>query len=180
MCSTWLADKVDAETHVPVYVQTSHGFRLPEDLSRPVIMVGPGTGVAPFRAFLEERRATAATGHNWLFFGDQQAACDFLYRDELEAMQKDGTLARLDTAFSRDQKEKVYVQTRMLEQAAELYRWLENGAHFYVCGDAKRMAKDVDEALHQIVEKIGGKTREESAAYITALKQAKRYQRDVY
>ncbi len=180
VCSTWLADRVEAETHVPVYVQTSHGFRLPEDLSRPVIMVGPGTGVAPFRAFLEERRATAAKGPNWLFFGDQQAACDFLYREELESMQKDGTLTRLDTAFSRDQKEKVYVQTRMLEHAAELYRWLESGAHFYVCGDAKRMAKDVDEALHQIIGRIGGKTRDEATAYVAALKQAKRYQRDVY
>src|SRR5690606_38409346 len=121
-----------------------HGFRLPADSSRPIIMVGPGTGIAPFRAFLEERRASGATGQNWLFFGDQRAATDFLYREELEAMQADGHLSRLDVAFSRDQAEKVYVQHRMEEAAASLWQWLEEGAHFYVCGDASRMAKDVD------------------------------------
>jgi sulfite reductase (NADPH) flavoprotein alpha-component len=143
-------------------------------------MVGPGTGIAPFRAFLEERRAIGANGKNWLFFGDQHAATDFLYRDEIEAMLQEGTLARLDTAFSRDQAEKFYVQQRMLEHARELFTWLEDGAHFYVCGDASRMAKDVDRALLQAIETAGGRTAEQAADYIRQLSAAKRYQRDVY
>lgn len=181
VCSTFLADRAELNaTPVPVFVQTSHGFRLPADLTKPVIMIGPGTGIAPFRAFLEERRATGAKGSNWLFFGDQQAAHDFLYREELEAMKADGTLTRLDTAFSRDQAEKIYVQTRMLEHAAELWRWLEEGAHLYVCGDAKRMAKDVDAALHKVIESAGGRTADQAAEYVQKLKSTKRYQRDVY
>jgi sulfite reductase (NADPH) flavoprotein alpha-component len=181
VCSAWLADRVvPGETPVPVFVQKSHGFRLPADLATPVIMVGPGTGIAPFRAFLEERQATGATGENWLFFGDQQRACDFLYGEELTAWSKDGRLTRLDLAFSRDQVAKVYVQDRMREHAGELWRWLEDGAHFYVCGDAKRMAKDVDAMLHAIVENAGGRTRDQAAEYVAALKAAKRYQRDVY
>ena len=181
VCSCWLADRVAlGETAVPVFVQVSHGFRLPTDLTKPVIMIGPGTGIAPFRAFLEERRATAASGKNWLFFGDQQRANDFLYEEELTAWMKDGSLTRLDLAFSRDQAEKIYVQTRMLEQAAELWSWLEAGAHVYVCGDAKRMAKDVDAALHTVIETAGGHTKEQAAEYVAALKTAKRYQRDVY
>ena len=145
-----------------------------------MIMVGPGTGIAPFRAFLYERRATGASGKNWLFFGDQKAASDFLYREELLGMEEAGLLTRLDLAFSRDQAEKIYVQHRMLENAAELYAWLEAGAHFYVCGDASRMAKDVDAALHQVIEKAGGKSATEAAAYVQSLKAAKRYARDVY
>ncbi len=180
VCSTFLADHVEADTPVPVFVQTSHGFRIPADGSKPIIMIGPGTGIAPFRAFLEERRAIGATGKNWLFFGDQKAACDFLYREQLEAMLAEGSLTRLDTAFSRDQAEKIYVQTRMLEQAAALWRWLEDGAHLYVCGDAKRMAKDVDAALHEIIQNAGGKTADEAKAYVAKLKSDKRYQRDVY
>jgi sulfite reductase (NADPH) flavoprotein alpha-component len=181
VCSGWLADRVALdETPVPVFVQTSHGFRLPGDLTKPVIMIGPGTGIAPFRAFLEERRATGASGKNWLFFGDQQRANDFLYEEELGAWVKDGSLTRLDLAFSRDQAEKIYVQTRMLEQAAELWAWLEAGAHVYVCGDAKRMAKDVDAALHKVIAAAGGRTPEQAAEYVAALKAAKRYQRDVY
>lgn len=181
VASCWLADRVElSETPVPVFVQVSHGFRLPSDLEKPVIMVGPGTGIAPFRAFLEERKATGATGKNWLFFGDQCKATDFLYDEELTAMQAEGFLTRLDLAFSRDQKEKIYVQTRMLENAAELWRWLEEGAHFYVCGDAKRMAKDVDAALQEVVEKAGGRTKEQAAEYVAKLKTDKRYQRDVY
>jgi sulfite reductase (NADPH) flavoprotein alpha-component len=181
VASCWLADRVALnETIVPVFIQTSHGFRLPADTSRPVIMVGPGTGIAPFRAFLEERRAVAARGKNWLFFGDQQRGCDFLYEEELTAMVKDGCLNRLDLAFSRDQAEKIYVQNRMLENAAELWTWLEGGAHFYVCGDAKRMAKDVDAALHQVVVQAGGKTMEQASEYVAKLKTDKRYQRDVY
>jgi sulfite reductase (NADPH) flavoprotein alpha-component len=180
LCSTFLADRVvPSAGTVPVFVQPSHGFKLPKDPATAIIMVGPGTGIAPFRAFLHERKATAAPGKNWLFFGDQQSTCDFLYRDELDSLKKDGFLARLDTAFSRDQKEKIYVQNRMLENAAELFSWLENGAHFYVCGDAKRMAKDVDTALHKIIEHAG-RTPDQSAEYISKLKSEKRYQRDVY
>ncbi len=181
VCSGWLADRVRPdETPVPVFVQKSHGFRVPADLATPIIMVGPGTGIAPFRAFLEERRATGATGENWLFFGDQQRACDFLYEEELTAWSKDGLLTRLDLAFSRDQAEKIYVQDRMREHAGELWRWLEDGAHFYVCGDAKRMAKDVDAMLHAVIENAGGRTKDQAAEYVAALKAAKRYQRDVY
>ena len=145
-----------------------------------MIMVGPGAGVAPFRAFLEERCETGAKGRNWLFFGDRHAVTDFLYRDELETMLRSGTLTRLDTAFSRDQEQKIYVQHRMLEHAKELYAWLEEGGHFYVCGDASRMAKDVDKALHEVVQLAGGKSPDESAAYVKRLQAEKRYQRDVY
>ena len=145
-----------------------------------MIMVGPGTGIAPFRAFLEERAATHAPGKNWLFFGDQKASTDFLYQNELTALQSAGVLTRLDLAFSRDQPEKIYVQQKMLAAAAELYAWLEEGAYFYVCGDASRMAKDVDAALHQVIELAGQKSPAEAAAYVQSLKTAKRYQRDVY
>ena len=181
VASCWLADRCALqESEVRVFVQKSHGFRLPADTSRSIIMVGPGTGIAPFRAFLEERRAIGAPGKNWLFFGDQQRAHDFLYEEELTGMVNEGHLTRLDLAFSRDQEQKVYVQDRMLEQAAELWRWLEEGAHFYVCGDAKRMARDVDAALHEVVVKGGGKTAEQASEYVARLKTEKRYQRDVY
>jgi sulfite reductase (NADPH) flavoprotein alpha-component len=180
LASTFLADRAGAETPVPVFIQTSHGFRLPADGSTSVIMVGPGTGVAPFRAFLHERIATNAKGRNWLFFGEQRAATDFYYRDELEKMFSDGHLTKLSTAFSRDQAEKIYVQNRMLENAAELWSWLAAGAHFYVCGDASRMAKDVDEALHKIVETAGGLNTDNAKDYVAKLKSDKRYQRDVY
>jgi sulfite reductase (NADPH) flavoprotein alpha-component len=180
VCSTWLADRIEGETSLPTFVQTSHGFRLPSSGDTPAIMVGPGTGIAPFRAFLEERQVIEARGRNWLFFGDQKRATDFLYRDELETMFKDGVLTKLDLAFSRDQAEKIYVQHRMLEHAKELWSWLEDGAHFYVCGDAKRMAKDVDLALHELIRKAGGKSVDQAAEYVARLKSAKRYQRDVY
>jgi sulfite reductase (NADPH) flavoprotein alpha-component len=181
VCSTFLADRVDLNsTPVPVFVQVSHGFRVPENPDTPMIMVGPGTGIAPFRAFLEERLATQAKGRNWLFFGDQRKEFDFMYRDELEGFQQSGLLNRLDLAFSRDQGEKVYVQNRMTEHAAELWKWLEEGAHFYVCGDAKRMAKDVDEALHKVIETEGGLSPESAGDYVKKLKADKRYQRDVY
>lgn len=178
VCSTFLAER--SEGTVPVFVHPSPGFKPPKDPAAPMIMVGPGTGIAPFRAFLQERKATGASGPNWLFFGDQRQAHDFLYREELEAWQQEGFLTRLDTAFSRDQSEKIYVQDRMLENAGELWRWLENGAHFYVCGDAARMAKDVDSALHKVCETAGGLSPEEAAAYIQQLKSQKRYCRDVY
>jgi sulfite reductase (NADPH) flavoprotein alpha-component len=180
VCSTFLADRVTGESNVPVFVHKSPHFKLPADGSTPVIMVGPGTGIAPFRAFIEERRATGATGRNWLFFGDQRAAADFLYRDELEAMRNDGFLTRLDTAFSRDQPEKVYVQHRMSENAPELWSWLQDGASFYVCGDAKRMAKDVDAALHQVAGQAGGLGPDAAADFVKQLKAEKRYLRDVY
>src|SRR5690606_13480326 len=152
----------------------------PADPTAPMIMIGPGTGIAPFRAFLEERAATAAAGRNGLFFGDQHAATDYLYQDEIGAWQKSGLLSRVDTAFSRDQADKLYVQDRMRQAGAELWAWLEAGGHFYVCGDAKRMAKDVDQALHDIVAEHGGNPIEDAAAYVNALKTAKRYCRDVY
>lgn len=180
VCSTYLAERSAPPATVPLFFHSAKHFRLPEDPATAVIMVGPGTGIAPFRAYLQERKATGATGKNWLFFGDQKAASDYSYREELEGWQAEGVLHRLHTAFSRDQEEKIYVQHRMLENGPELYRWLEEGAHFYVCGDASRMAKDVDAALHQIVQKEGGKTPVEAAEYVEALKKAKRYKRDVY
>jgi sulfite reductase (NADPH) flavoprotein alpha-component len=180
VCSTFLADRLALGAKAGVFVQRSPHFRLPADLTLPVIMIGPGTGIAPFRAFLEERAATGATGKNWLFFGDQHAASDFLYREEIEAFVRKGILHRLDTAFSRDQVRKIYVQNRMMTQAMEFFTWLERGAHLYVCGDATRMAKDVDAALHHILLTIGGKTADGATAYIAALKKAGRYQRDVY
>ena len=179
VCSSFLADRAGAGP-VPVFVHENRNFRPPELGETPMIMVGPGTGVAPFRGFLHDRSARGSQGKNWLFFGDQRASTDFLYRDELETLKAKGILNRLDVAFSRDQKEKVYVQQRMLENASELYAWLEQGAHFYVCGDASRMAKDVDSALHRVVEEAGGKTVEQAQAYIADLKKSKRYQRDVY
>jgi sulfite reductase (NADPH) flavoprotein alpha-component len=180
VCSTFLGDRCTPGTAVPVYVHSNKAFKLPADPAAPIIMVGPGTGIAPFRAFLQERRATGAKGKNWLFFGDQRERTDFLYRDELLSWQRDGHLARLDLAWSRDQAEKIYVQQRMIEQAAELYAWLEAGAYFYVCGDASRMAKDVDAALHKVVELAGGKSAAQAADYIQSLQAAKRYARDVY
>lgn len=180
VCSTFLADRVVPATTIPVFVHANKNFRPPSNSEAPMIMVGPGTGIAPFRAFLQERVATGAKGRNWLFYGDQRSATDFMYRDELESMQRDGALTRLDTAFSRDQAEKIYVQDRMLGNANELFSWLESGAHFYVCGDAKRMAKDVDAALHKVIETAGGRTAEQAVEYVSRLKTEKRYQRDVY
>ena len=181
VCSTFLADRAQpGATRIGVFIHSNKAFRPPANGDTPMIMVGPGTGIAPFRGFLHERRASGAKGRNWLLFGDQRAETDFLYRDELAALMRESVLTRLDTAFSRDQTEKIYVQHRMLENAAELYSWLESGAHFYVCGDATRMAKDVDVALHRIVEIAGGKTPEQAAEYVQALKSAKRYARDVY
>ena len=145
-----------------------------------MIMVGPGTGIAPFRAFLEEREALGARGKNWLFFGDQHLATDFLYRAQLEAMLAKKHLTRLNAAFSRDQPEKLYVQHKILEHAKDVYTWLEEGAHFYVCGDARQMAKDVEGALHRVIQGAGGKSAEAANEYVAALKSQKRYQRDVY
>ena len=181
VASTFLAERVGDTGRVPVFVHSAKGFRLPEDGNTPIIMVGPGTGVAPFRAYLQDRKATGAKGKNWLFFGEQRRGSDFLYEDEFTALQAEGVLTRFDTAFSRDQAHKVYVQNRLIENAAEVWKWIDQeGAHFFVCGDASRMAKDVDAALLKIVETQGGKTTEEAAAYVEELKKTKRYKRDVY
>jgi sulfite reductase (NADPH) flavoprotein alpha-component len=180
VCSTFFADRIKPGLKVRVFVHPSHGFGVPANPDAPMIMVGPGTGIAPFRAFLAERKATGAKGKNWLLFGDQQKAYDFLYQDELEGYQKDGFLTRLDLAFSRDQKEKIYVQTKMLEHAAEMWQWLQDGAHFYVCGDAKRMATDVDNALKTIVATQGNMSPDDAKKYVADLSKNKRYQRDVY
>jgi sulfite reductase (NADPH) flavoprotein alpha-component len=180
ICSTFLADRITEETKPGVFVHHNNAFRLPADGNVPVIMVGPGTGIAPFRAFLEERKANSAKGRNWLFFGNPHQATDFLYKDELEAFHKDGTLSRMDLAWSRDQKEKIYVQDLMLKAGAEFWKWLQDGAAFYVCGDASRMAKDVDAALHRIAREHGKFSEEEANAYVAQLKKDKRYLRDVY
>lgn len=180
ICSTFLADRLTSEQPPRVYVHSNNAFRLPTDAATDVIMVGPGTGIAPFRAFLEDRKTTAAAGRNWLFFGNPHRASDYLYQDELEAFQADGTLAKLDLAWSRDQKEKLYVQHLMLQNGAELWSWLQNGAAFYVCGDASRMAKDVDQALLQIASEHGKLSADDATAFISQLKKDKRYQRDVY
>ena len=179
VCSTYFSDRMGQE--LPgVFVHKNKAFRLPEDLNKDVIMVGPGTGIAPFRVFLEERKATNAPGRNWLFFGNPHAATDFIYEEEITSMQKDGVIQKLDLAFSRDQEEKIYVQDRMLENGAELWSWLQGGGHFYVCGDASRMAKDVDAALHTIAQEHGGLSEEDAIAYYKQLKKDKRYGRDVY
>lgn len=180
VCTTYLADRLAADEKPRVFVHSNPAFRLPADGGTPVIMVGPGTGIAPFRAFLEHRRASAAKGRNWLLFGNPHQATDFLYQDELEGFLADGTLARLDLAWSRDQKEKVYVQHLMLQHGAELWAWLQDGAAFYVCGDASRMAKDVDSALHRVAMEHGGLDETAATAFLAALKKDKRYQRDVY
>ncbi|WP_100963175.1 sulfite reductase subunit alpha [Bosea sp. FBZP-16] len=179
VASTFLAERVAPGDKVAVYVQRAHGFGLPADPQTPIIMCGPGTGIAPFRAFLHDRQATRATGRNWLFFGHQRRACDFFYEDELQAMKESGFLTNLTLAWSRD-GDKVYVQDRMRERGGELWAWLEQGAHFYICGDAKRMARDVERALVDIVTEHGGRSSEEAIAYVAALRKAGRYQADVY
>jgi len=181
VCSTWLAHRLEEDTPIPCFITPGKGFRLPDpDDDVPVIMCGPGTGIAPFRAFLQHRKATCAKGKSWLFFGEQHAASDYFYKDEWEGYLGDGTLTRLDTAFSRDQEHKIYVQHRITEQGAEFWKWLEEGAIFYVCGDASRMAVDVDLALHQLISEHGGRSEEEAADYVAQMKTDKRYRRDVY
>lgn len=180
VCSTLFADRTRTGDPLPIYIQPNKKFRLPENGDDSMIMIGPGTGIAPFRAFLHERRAMGALGRNWLFFGERSAATDFLYREELETMQKDNYLTRLDLAFSRDQEHKVYVQDRMLEQAPLFWSWLQDGASIYVCGDASRMAKDVDATIHAIAEKEGGMDEAAAKDFVNNLKDQNRYHRDVY
>jgi sulfite reductase (NADPH) flavoprotein alpha-component len=180
VCSTWLAERWPEGETAALYLQNQQKhFAMPGDLTAPMIMIGPGTGLAPFRAFIEERRALGAPGRNWLFFGEQRRTTDFFYEDELTTYVRDGFL-RLDVAFSRDQAEKVYVQHRMREQARDLWAWLEDGAEVFVCGDKERMAADVDRELHSIVETAGGRTSEQAREYVEMLKRTKRYKRDVY
>jgi len=180
VASGHLGERAPVGATMPIFLHENNAFRLPEDTTAPVIMIGPGTGIAPFRAFLEERQATGQTGDNWLFFGEQRSVSDYLYKEQFLGMEKDGLLTRLHTAFSRDQGKKVYVQDRMQENAAEVYAWLERGAYFYVCGDATRMAKDVESALLDCIAKGSDGTLEHAAEYLTGMKKAKRYQRDVY
>lgn len=180
VCSTFMADRVQiGETPTPVFVSHSH-FGPPEDGAKDCIMIGPGTGIAPFRAFVQDRVASGATGRNWVFFGDQKHATDYLYGEEWEQYVAKGQVNRLDLAWSRDQLLKVYVQDKMRANAAELWAWLQGGAHFYVCGDAKRMAKDVDVALHDIIAEQGAMTPALAVDYVKQMKKDKRYQRDVY
>jgi sulfite reductase (NADPH) flavoprotein alpha-component len=180
VASTFLSERLAPGQKARVFIHPAKHFGLPRDPRTPVIMVGPGTGIAPFRSFLYERKAIGAPCRNWLFFGDQRQEHDFLYQEEIEAFLTEGLLTRLDLAFSRDQEEKVYVQHRMMENSAELWRWLQDGAHLYVCGDARRMAHDVDLALKVIVEQEGGMSPEQAKAYVADLTKSGRYQRDVY
>jgi len=178
--SGFLSSRLEEGGTVKVFVEHNDNFRLPEDSNTPVIMIGPGTGVAPFRAFMQEREAQDAEGDNWLFFGDQTFTQDFLYQVEWQNYLKSGLLTRIDLAFSRDQKEKIYVQHRLKEQAKDVFAWLERGAHVYVCGDMSRMAKDVEQALTEIIAEQGKMSDEQAAEYLKELRNAKRYQKDVY
>jgi sulfite reductase (NADPH) flavoprotein alpha-component len=180
LASTFLAERIKPGDQLKVYVQKAHGFALPQDPKTPIIMIGPGTGVAPFRAFLLDRRATGATGKNWLFFGHQRSDCDFFYADELNAMKTSGVLTRLSLAWSRDGAKKFYVQDRMREVGREVWTWLADGANIYICGDAKRMAKDVERALVDIVAQFGARSTDEAISFIGELKKSGRFQQDVY
>ena len=178
VCSSYLAERVGEA--IPCYLHPNKNFKLPEDDKVPIIMVGPGTGIAPFRAFIEERKIKGATGKNWLFFGDRSLNTDYLYGEELESYKKDGLLNELDLAWSRDQQEKIYVQNKMMDQKAELWSWLQEGAIFYVCGDAHRMAKDVDQALKRIVAEEGSMSEEDALAWVKGMQRERRYLKDVY
>jgi len=180
LASTFLAERIKPGDQVKVYVQKAHGFALPQDPKTPIIMIGPGTGVAPFRAFLLDRKATGAPGKNWLFFGHQRSECDFFYSDELNAMKTSGLLTRMSLAWSRDGDRKFYVQDRMREVGRELWTWLAEGANVYICGDAKRMAKDVERALVDIVAQFGARTTDEAVSFVAELKKKGRFQQDVY
>lgn len=180
VCSIFTAERLQPGDTVPVYIQHNENFKLPENPETPIIMVGPGTGAAPFRSFMQEREEIGAEGKSWMFFGDQHFVTDFLYQTEWQKWLKDGVLTRMDVAFSRDTAEKVYVQHRMLEQSKELFQWLQEGAHIYICGDEKHMAHDVHQTLIDIIENEGSLSREEAEAYLADMQQQKRYQRDVY
>ncbi len=180
LASIFLAERINPGDQLKVYVQKAHGFALPQDPKTPIIMIGPGTGIAPFRAFLHDRRATGATGKNWLFFGHQRSDYDFFYADELNAMKTSGLLTRMSLAWSRDGDKKFYVQDRMREVGRELWTWLAEGANVYICGDAKRMAKDVERALVDIVAQFGARSTDEAVLFVADLKKKGRFQQDVY
>jgi sulfite reductase (NADPH) flavoprotein alpha-component len=180
VASGFVADRLRVGQKLEVYVKPNKNFRLPDDPDRPIVMIGPGTGLAPFRAFLQQRQAAGSSGRNWLFFGERNFTHDFLYQLEWQEWLKDGVLTRLDVAFSRDQPEKIYVQQRMWERRAELFAWLEDGAHLYVCGDEKAMGKDVHTTLAALVADQSGRSATDAEAYLTDLKKQRRYQRDVY
>lgn len=180
VCSVLVADRLQEGDTLPVFIQPNKHFHLPESQDKDIIMVGPGTGIAPFRSFIEERVVNKATGRSWLFFGDQHSTTDFLYQDELEKYQKDGVLTKVEVAFSRDTDQKAYVQHKMLDNSKELFEWLDNGAYFYVCGDKQNMAKDVHNVLIDVIEKEGMMTREAAEAYLNDMQEQGRYQRDVY
>jgi sulfite reductase (NADPH) flavoprotein alpha-component len=180
VCTTFLAERAE-KVPVPVYPSSAKHFHMPENPDTPLIMIGPGTGVAPFRAFLQDRQTTGAKGKTWLFFGAQREKCDYAYKEDWENFLRNGVLTKLDCAWSRDQAHKIYVQHKMLEHAAEIWKWIDGeGGQFFVCGDAKRMAKDVDAALRKIVQEQGNKSVDEANAYVEQLKNDKRYKRDVY
>ena len=178
--SSFLADRVEEEGEVRVFIEHNDNFRLPTNPETPVIMIGPGTGIAPFRAFMQQRAADEALGKNWLFFGNPHFTEDFLYQVEWQRYVKEGVLTRIDLAWSRDQKEKIYVQDKLREQGAELWRWINDGAHIYVCGDANRMAKDVEQALLEVIAEFGGMDTEAADEFLSELRVERRYQRDVY
>jgi sulfite reductase (NADPH) flavoprotein alpha-component len=180
VASTLLAERVAEGDSLPIYIEANRNFKLPADPATPIIMIGPGTGVAPFRAFVQEREAIGARGRSWLFFGDRRFATDFLYQREWQQYLKDGVLTRMDVAFSREGAQKVYVQHRMKERAGDLFAWLQEGAHVYVCGDAEQMARDVHQVLSEIVVAQGGVSPERAAEYLQELQRTRRYQRDVY
>ncbi|HEX2654375.1 MAG TPA: sulfite reductase subunit alpha, partial [Xanthobacteraceae bacterium] len=180
VASTFLAERVSPQSKIKGYVQKAHDFALPADPTRPIIMIGPGTGIAPFRAFLHERMATKAPGRNWLFFGHQRSDYDFFYQDELAGLKAKGALNRLTLAWSRDSGNKIYVQDRMREVGRDLWTWLADGAHVYVCGDARRMAKDVERALVDVVATFGARSTDEAISFVGNLRKTGRYQTDVY
>ena len=180
VCSILCAERLQPGDTLPIYIQHNQNFKLPENPDTPIIMVGPGTGIAPFRSFMQEREETGAEGKTWLFFGDQHFVTDFLYQTEWQKWLQNGVLTKMDVAFSRDSEEKVYVQHRMKEQSKELYEWLQQGAAVYICGDEQHMAHDVHQALLDIIQEEGGMSREKAESFLTDMQQKKRYQRDVY
>jgi sulfite reductase (NADPH) flavoprotein alpha-component len=180
ICTSFLSERIDEGTRVPAFIHSAKHFRLPDDPSAPIIMIGVGTGLAPYRGYLQEREAAGATGRNWLFFGEQRRTANFYHEQELNSYTASGLLTRFETAFSRDQSQKVYVQHRIREAGRDVWSWLNDGAYLYVCGDAERMAPDVDAAIHAVVEEHGGMSKEAAVEYVANLRTQKRYRRDVY
>jgi sulfite reductase (NADPH) flavoprotein alpha-component len=180
VCTSFLSERLDERAQVPAFIHSAKHFRLPADPAAPIIMIGVGTGLAPYRGYLQEREAIGASGRNWLFFGEQRRAANFYHEEEFGAWVGSGLLNRFETAFSRDQSEKIYVQHRIRQEGREVWSWLNDGAYLYVCGDAERMAPDVDAAIHAVVEEHGGMSKDAAAQYVAKLRSEKRYRRDVY